>query len=669
MILAIIQARYNSTRFPGKILKKIKGYSLLEILISRLQKSKLIDKILVATTKEKEDSEIVELCKKMKVSFFRGSSKNVLKRFYDASVIYRPTHIVRITADCPFTDYRIVDSVINMHIKLSNDYTSNTLEPTYADGLDVEVLSFFALHQAFSKAKKNYEKEHVTPYIKNNKKIKKKNFISKINFSNQRWTVDYPEDLYFFSKIMRKLNYNYLASYKKIYTLSKKLAEQKSVSKYVRDEGSIMSEGIKLWGRAKKIIPGGNMMLSKNPNQFLPDEWPTYFSKSSGCQIWDLKKRKFYDFSLMGIGTNILGYSYPSVDRAVLKTVKKGNMTTLNCAEEVMLAEKLVKMHPWAKMVKLTRSGGEANAVAIRIARTHSKRKKIMVCGYHGWHDWYLASYFKNKKNFNNHLPSQIRLNGIPKKLANEIFIFRYNDFSEIKKIYNKNKKDIGILKMEVSRNEKPKKNFLKEVRKFCNKNKIILIFDECTSGFRENFGGLHLKYKVNPDIAILGKALGNGYAINAVLGKKKIMQSSNKTFMSSTFWTERIGPTAALATLNEMEKKKSWQIISKKGIFIKKMWAKFFEENKFDVKIMGLDAMPIFLFKKNNQLNKTFITKEMLKRGFLTSNSIYLSLAHTDNLIKKYLKNLSEVITLLSKKSVKNLRSSLKVSSKQINR
>ena len=224
----------------------------------------------------------------------------------------------------------------------------------------------------------------------------------------------------------------------------------------------------------------------------------------------------------MGIGTNILGYSYPSVDRAVLKTVKKGNMTTLNCAEEVMLAEKLVKMHPWAKMVKLTRSGGEANAVAIRIARTHSKRKKIMVCGYHGWHDWYLASYFKNKKNFNNHLPSQIRLNGIPKKLANEIFIFRYNDFSEIKKIYNKNKKDIGILKMEVSRNEKPKKNFLKKVRKFCNKNKIILIFDECTSGFRENFGGLHLKYKVNPDIAILGKALGNGYAINAVLGKKK---------------------------------------------------------------------------------------------------------------------------------------------------
>ena len=294
MILAIIQARYNSTRFPGKILKRIKGKSLLEILVLRLKRSKTIDKIIVATTNEKEDLETVNLCKKMKINFFCGSSKNVLKRFYYASIPYKPKHIVRITADCPFTDHTIVDSIVSKHIKFSNDYTSNTLDPTYADGLDVEIFTFFALKKAFMNAKKIYDKEHVTPYIKNNKNIKKNNIVSKINFSKQRWTVDYPEDLYFVSKIMKKLKYNYLASYKKIYTLSKKLDVRKTELKFTRDMGSNMSEGIKMWKRAEKIIPGGNMMLSKNPNQFLPDEWPTYFSKSKGCQIWDLKKKKIF---------------------------------------------------------------------------------------------------------------------------------------------------------------------------------------------------------------------------------------------------------------------------------------------------------------------------------------------------------------------------------------
>jgi len=430
-----------------------------------------------------------------------------------------------------------------------------------------------------------------------------------------------------------------------------------------------MPRGIKLWARAKKIIPGGNMMLSKRPNQFLPNKWPTYFSKSKGCQVWDIENKKYYDFSLMGVGTNILGYGNLAVDREIQKIINKGNLTTLNCPEEVTLADKLIKMHPWSQMVKFTRSGGEANAVAIRIARTYSKKKKIMVCGYHGWHDWYLASYFNNKNNFHNHLPNEIKISGIPKNLSDDIFIFKYNDFSEIEKIYNKNKKDIGILKMEVSRNEKPKKNFLKKVRNFCNKNKIILIFDECTSGFRESFGGLHLKYKVNPDIAIFGKALGNGYAINAVIGKSRIMNAAEQTFISSTFWTERIGPTAALATLKEMKKIKSWNIISSKGIYIKKMWQSIFSKNNFEVTIHGLDSMPVFLFTKNNELYKTYIAQEMLKRGFLTSNSIYLSISHTDKLIEKYLENFSKVITNLKKIDQKDLENSLNVSSKQINR
>ena len=311
--------------------------------------------------------------------------------------------------------------------------------------------------------------------------------------------------------------------------------------------------GPKLFQKAKKLIPSGNMMISKNPDLFLPNAWPSYFKKTKGCFIWDLDNKRYIDMSLMGVGTNILGYANKKVDGAVSKVIKKGNMSTLNCPEEVKLAEKLIELHPWSQMVKFTRSGGEANAVAIRIARAASGKDNVAFCGYHGWHDWYLATNLKSKNKLNSHLIKNLEILGVPQNLNNTIHPFKYNDFDRLKFIIEN--KNIGVICMEVMRNEEPKNNFLKKIRNLATKKGIVLIFDECTSGFRKNFGGLHKLYGVNPDIAIFGKALGNGYAINAVIGKKDIMENAQKTFISSTFWTERIGPAAALATLEEMKR------------------------------------------------------------------------------------------------------------------
>jgi glutamate-1-semialdehyde aminotransferase len=151
-----------------------------------------------------------------------------------------------------------------------------------------------------------------------------------------------------------------------------------------------MRKGQDLYSKAKKLIPGGTMLLSKRPEMFLPDNWPSYYSKTKGCDVWDLDGVKYCDMSIMGIGTNTLGYSHDEVDKAVIDTVQKGNMSTLNCPEEVYLAEKLIEMNPWADMVRFARSGGEANAIAIRIARAASGSDEVAICGYHGWHDWYL---------------------------------------------------------------------------------------------------------------------------------------------------------------------------------------------------------------------------------------------------------------------------------------
>ena len=399
----------------------------------------------------------------------------------------------------------------------------------------------------------------------------------------------------------------------------------------------------KLYKRAKKIIPGGNMLLSKKPELFLPDGWPAYYLKTKGCEIWDLDHNKFFDLSLMGVGTNILGYSNKKVDLAVKKIIKTGNLSTLNCKEEVVLAEQLIKIHPWADMVKFARTGGEANAIAIRIARAASGKDNVAFCGYHGWHDWYLATNIKSKKNLNQHLLKGIQTKGVPSNLKGSIFPFEYNNFNQLKNLIKKNK--IGVICMEVMRNDYPKDNFLQKVRQIANKNNIVLIFDECTSGFRKNFGGLHLHFKVNPDIAIFGKALGNGYAITSIIGKRNIMETAQKSFISSTFWTERIGPAAAIETLNQMKKLKSWKIIDSNGKYIIKKWKYLAKKYDLQLEVKGLPALCSFLFKsKNNDKYKALITQELLKKGFLASNTVYSSIAHKRYIVDKYLEELEKV-------------------------
>ncbi len=411
-----------------------------------------------------------------------------------------------------------------------------------------------------------------------------------------------------------------------------------------------MSKGQKTWQLAKEYIAGGNMLFSKRPDAFLPGKWPSYFKKAKGCEIWDLDNKKYFDMSIMGIGTSILGYSNPEVDLAVKKRLSEGNMSTLNCLEEVNLSKKLIELHNWADQVRLARSGGEANAIAVRLARAYTNKTKIAFCGYHGWHDWYLAANLKNNKNLNTHLLPSLKTSGVYENLKGSIFPFNYNDFKTLKKLIDKHK-DIGIIKMEVIRNELPKNNFLKKVRKLADKKNIVLIFDECTSGFRECLGGIHKKFGVNPDMLMLGKALGNGYAITAVLGKKKIMQSITKTFISSTFWTESIGPTAALKTLEIMERKKSWKYITNLGLFIKKRWLMLAKKHNLKINVQGISALCTFYFKsKNHQAYRTYITQEMLKNNFLATNTIYVSISHNKKIIDKYFSHLDKIFSIISK-------------------
>jgi glutamate-1-semialdehyde 2,1-aminomutase len=409
-----------------------------------------------------------------------------------------------------------------------------------------------------------------------------------------------------------------------------------------------MGKGQELYKKAKSLIPGGTMLLSKRPEMFLPELWPSYFSKAKGCSVWDLEGNELIDMSIMGIGTNTLGYGNDIVDTAVMETIKKGNMSTLNCPEEVYLAEKLIEINPWADMVRFARSGGEANSIAIRIARAASGKDKVAICGYHGWHDWYLSANHNEGDNLSSHLLSGLSPKGVPKNLKDTVFPFNYNNYAELLSIVESN--DIGVIKMEVVRNFGPEDNFLHKVRALATEKNIVLIFDECTSGFRETFGGIYQKYGVEPDMAMYGKTIGNGYALTAVVGRKSVMEAAQNTFISSTFWTERIGPTAALATLKVMEETKSWEVITSIGKKMREGWQKLADNHNLEINISGIPSLSTYSFISNkSQEYKTLITQEMLKKGYLASTNFYASTAHNENNLNLYFEALNDVYSIIS--------------------
>ncbi len=412
-----------------------------------------------------------------------------------------------------------------------------------------------------------------------------------------------------------------------------------------------MGKSQDLYKKAKEIIPGGTQLLSKRPEMFLPDLWPSYYKRSKGCEVWDLDDKHYYDMSIMGIGTCVLGYANEVINQAVKDSIDNGSMSTLNAPEEVELAEKILSLHPWAGQVRFSKTGGEAVTVALRIARAHTKKTKVAFCGYHGWHDWYLSTNLNDAEGLENQLLPGLSTDGIPKELKNTAFPFGYGNYKQFDDIVDNIGDELGVVIMEVQRYKSIDIEFLKYIKKITREKGIVLIFDEISSGFRVNIGGMHLLHGVEPDIVLLGKALGNGFPISAILGVKEVMSSAQNTFISSSYWTERTGYVAALETLKFFEENGVIEKISKTGVYIREGLAKIFADNGLDIDVSGgLDPVVAMSIQEENPLLlKTVFTQEMLKRGFLASNLIYVSYAHTQEIVDKYLENAADVFKMIA--------------------
>jgi glutamate-1-semialdehyde aminotransferase len=411
------------------------------------------------------------------------------------------------------------------------------------------------------------------------------------------------------------------------------------------------STGAELYCKAKTLIPGGTQLLSKRPEMFLPDLWPAYYSRAKGCEVWDLDSNHFFDMTTCGIGACLLGFADPDVNAAVKRSVDSGSMATLNSPAEVELAELLIELHPWAEMVRYARTGGEVMSIAIRIARAASGRDKIAICGYHGWHDWYLAANLAEDGMLDGHLLPGLEPNGVPKALRGTTLPFRYNNIEELDAILAEHPGEIAAVVMEPVRHDLPDNGFLEEVKASSEKAGAVLIFDEITAGWRFHTGGIHMSLGVEPDVAVFAKSISNGFPMGAVIGRSEVMDAAQSSFISSTYWTESVGPSAAVATIAKMRAVNLPEKVRVTGERILKAWKELGEKHDIPVAVHGLPPLCSFAFECDDaQMLKTAMTYEMLNRGFLANTAIYPILSHGEDVVDKYLGALDEVFGILKK-------------------
>jgi glutamate-1-semialdehyde 2,1-aminomutase len=411
-------------------------------------------------------------------------------------------------------------------------------------------------------------------------------------------------------------------------------------------------KGYELFKYAKTIIPGGSQLFGKRSELYAPGLWPSYYKKAKNCEVTDFNNKKYLDFTMVGTGTSVLGYSNDEVNSAVKMALETGTISTLNNKEEIVLAEILLDLHPGMGMVRYARGGGEILSIAIRVSRAYTGREKVAICGYHGWHDWYMSANLKNQNNLNNHLLPKVGSAGVPKSMKGLTVPFEFNNIKSLENILKKDPKGFAAVILEPFRDNGPEDEYLEKVKSVTKKYGAVLIFDEVTSGFRETLGGMYTQTKIIPDMVTFGKAISNGIPMSALLGRKKIMKSFTSTFISSTYWGDKIGPAAAIATINFMKKKKVGEKIKKLGNELKNVLINAAKRSNLEIVITGRPSLLSYRLNVPNwPLALTFIIIAMLKKGILSNDRIYANYCHTPIAIKKFEIAINKTFKELSKK------------------
>jgi glutamate-1-semialdehyde 2,1-aminomutase len=406
-----------------------------------------------------------------------------------------------------------------------------------------------------------------------------------------------------------------------------------------------------LFARAVQLIPGGTQLVSRRPTRFAAGVSPAYYSRAKGSRFWDVDGNEYIDW-VSGIGAIILGYGDEAVDEAVREQISRGPTTSINSELEVELAEELVRTIPSAQMVRYAKCGGEACAVAVRIARGTTGREKILFCGYHGWHDWYLAANLDRDSSLDAHLLPGIEPIGVPSGLAGTALPFPGGDVAALARRFEAHRGQIAAVIMEPLRSEMPPPGYLAAVANLCREHGALLIFDEISCGLRYGMQGVQGLVGVTPDLSVFAKSISNGYPMGVVVGSRAAMEPAARMFISSTYWSDSIGLAAALTTIRELRRRDTAGYLRTYGERLQAAINQVAARSGLAVHCGGLAVHPHLHFEAADATTRkklaTLYIQEMAKRGCHGYASFYLNGAQGDAELEQTTSAAREVFDIL---------------------
>lgn len=670
-VIAVTQARYGSTRLPGKVLLTIDGISLLEVHLKRILQSKKIDKLVLATTHEEKANELIAISNTLGVQSYQGSTQDVLDRFYQAAKPYQPDWVVRLTSDCPLLDPQVIDKVIEQCIRRDVDYCSNTLQPTYPDGLDVEVFKFSALERAWQNATAASDREHVTPYIwrnsdfKGGNMFKSDNVVCETDYSSIRITVDQPEDFNLIQTLIQTLGHS--RGWMDYVTYLERNAQVSAINGSIkRNEGFMSSKKIELRNITNfrnsdlyrlsihNLIPGGAHTYSKGDDQF-PQRAPAAIQYGKGSHVWDIDGNEYLDCS-MGLTSVSLGHAYPPVIERVKNELDHGVNFQRPSVLEKEMAEKFLSLIPGHDMVKFAKNGSIVTTAAVKLARAHTGRKLVAFPGDHPFYsydDWFIGKTACSL--------------GVPEEISNLSVTFKSCSLESLRDLFLKYPGQIACVIME------PEKNacgngcscslrvgdFLKQAIALAHEHGALFIIDEMITGFKTALPGSLAKYGVKPDMATWGKGIANGFSFCALTGTKEVMElggirsnGKEKVFLiSTTHGGETHALTAALATIDEFQKRDVVSHLHKIGDSLIEKCKQSIIKQDLDgyIEVVPCNWMPVFIFKNMKKEicpgMRTFAMQEMIRRGVLFQGAFVPCFSHTEEDVDYFAEGFSQTL------------------------
>jgi glutamate-1-semialdehyde 2,1-aminomutase len=638
--VAIIQARMGSTRLPGKVLADLGGRPVLGWSVRAAGAAVGVDQVVVATSHTPADDGVAAWCRAESVACHRGPEDDVLRRYAGAAVATDADVVVRLTADSPFLDPEVIGQLLYLREREQADYASNVDPPRWPDGLDCEAFTAAALRSADELARRAVDREHVTPFLRHNRRRFKVSVLGCPipDLWRERWTLDTPEDLEFLRAVAAFLPSDRPPSYIEVLrALNASPALRRINAAVGRDEGyraSLLheaeaapaeqrsySDSVELLARAERVIPLGSQTFSKSRVQFPVGAAPLFLTHGEGGRVWDVDGNEYVDLvnSLLCVS---LGYRDPDVDTAIARQLAEGISFSLATERERELAELLVEIIPCAEKVRFAKNGSDATAGAVRVARAATRRDRIAICGYHGWQDWYIGATARHK--------------GVPEAVRELTHVVPYNDLEAVNALLKRHPGEFAALVMEPMNAVEPKPGYLSELKALLHGHGALLVFDEIITGFRFAVGGAQEYFGVTPDLAAFGKGMSNGMPLSAVVGRADIMAEMEEVFFSGTFGGEALSLAAGLACLRKMRREPVIETLWRNGTALAEAVGKAIKTADLEETISLRGKAPWILLGISDHPNgsaqaiKTMLIYELAARGVLGLGSHNVSYAHT---------------------------------------